>query len=259
MTNHRTRKEGHKYIMVPENLLKQRIKDGEVVVALRVPVEIERQQLEVALSKDTFHLLYIDGQHTGFSDAQLVSFCAIAEDLGLPVQFRIPHTRHTYLIGRYLDMGLSALLVPEVTSEATVEEALAYSYYPQVGSRSWGGDARYGLRQWDGPVSRLAYAEWWNTYVVLAIQFESVEAISNARRLAKRGVDYVAFGPNDLQFSLEGHPNYPLQTVDECMINVAEQLQGTGIRLGMAVTTTPDERGKYLDMGITIFQEAPQL
>jgi hypothetical protein len=41
------------------------------------------------------------------------------------------------------------------------------------------------------------------------------------------------------------------------MRNVAAQLQGSGIRLGMAVTTVPAERSKYLDMGLTIFQEAP--
>jgi hypothetical protein len=42
------------------------------------------------------------------------------------------------------------------------------------------------------------------------------------------------------------------------MRNVAEQLQGTGVRLGMAVMTEPEERGKYLDMGITVYQEAPR-
>ena len=239
--------------------LKQRIKDGEIVVALRVSIDIERGQLEDALAKNTYHLLYIDGQHTAFSDYKLVEFCARAEALGLPVQFRIPHTRQTYLIGRYLDLGPSAVLVPEVVEEASVNEAIAYTYYPQVGHRSWGGVARHGIKALGGQVDRLAYADWWNQHVVLAIQFESIEAISNARRLAKPGVDYVAFGPNDLSFSLESHPDYPLKTVDACMKNVAEQLQGTGIRLGMAVTTEPDERDKFLEMGITLFQEAPQL
>ena len=115
-----------------------------------------------------------------------------------------------------------------------------------------------GGSSWGGKAERLDYAAWWNNHVVLAIQFESIEAISNARALAKPGVDYVAFGPNDLRFNLEAHPNYPLQTVDACMQNVAEQLAGTGIRLGMAVTTNPDERQKFLDMGITVFQEDPQ-
>jgi hypothetical protein len=98
----------------------------------------------------------------------------------------------------------------------------------------------------------------WNHHVVLAIQLESIVAISNARKLAKAGVDYVAFGPTDLTFSLESHPEYPLQTVDDCMRNVAEQLKGSGIRLGMAVMTEPEARDKYLEMGITVFQEAPR-
>jgi 2-keto-3-deoxy-L-rhamnonate aldolase RhmA len=93
---------------------------------------------------------------------------------------------------------------------------------------------------------------------VLGIQLESVDAISHARSFAKPGVDYLAFGPNDLMFNLEGHPSYPLQSVDDCMRNVAEQVEGTGVRLGMHVTTEPDARGKFLDMGITIFQETPQ-
>ena len=52
--------------MPPENLLKQRIKNGEVVVALRIPIDTERSRLEDALAKDTFHLLYVDGQHSAF-------------------------------------------------------------------------------------------------------------------------------------------------------------------------------------------------
>jgi 2-keto-3-deoxy-L-rhamnonate aldolase RhmA len=238
--------------------LKQRIRDGQVVVALRVSIDIERARLEEALGKGDYDLLYVDGQHSAFSDELLVTFCAVAGDLGLPVQFRIPHTRHTYLIGRYLDLGLSALLVPEVVDVASVDEAITFAYYPQVGRRSWGGAARHGLEKFAAPLDRLEYAEWWNGHVVLAIQFESVQAIDGARALARPGVDYVAFGPNDLSFNLESHPRYPLQSVDDCMRNVAEQLCGTGIRLGMAVTTTPDERDRYLDMGITVFQEAPR-
>ena len=242
--------------MPTEASLKQRIRNGETIVALRVSINIGRGRLEEALAKGTYDLLYVDGQHTAFSDDQLVQFCAMAGELDLPVQFRIPHTRQAYLIGRYLDLGLTGILVPEVMDEATVDEAIAYCYYPQMGRRSWGGIARRGAQ---GNVDRLEYAKWWNNTAVLAIQFESVEAIINARKLAKPGVDYVAFGPNDLQFSLEGHPEFPLRTVDACMRNVADQLKGSGIRLGMAVITTPNERDKFLDMGITLFQEAPQL
>jgi 2-keto-3-deoxy-L-rhamnonate aldolase RhmA len=253
---HESRKGEH---MASGPSVKEKIRNGDTVVALRLNIEEPRSTVEKAVGKGNYDLLYVDGQHLGFSDQQLVSFCSMAEDMGLPVQFRIPHTRNTYLIGRYLDMGLSGILVPEVIDPATVDKAIAFSYYPQQGSRSWGGAARYGAGNWDGGLpDRLQYAAWWNTHVILGVQLESVQAISGARELARPGVDYLAFGPNDLTFSLEGHPEYPLRTVNDCMRNVAAQLEGTGIRLGMAVTTEPDEREPYLEMGITIFQEAPR-
>jgi 2-keto-3-deoxy-L-rhamnonate aldolase RhmA len=104
-------------------------------------------------------------------------------------------------------------------------------------------------------MDRLTYAKWWNDYVILAIQVESVEAVTNIGQLAKPGVSVVTFGPNDLSFSLEAHPAYPLQTVDDCMRNVAAQLAGTNIRLAMGTPTKPEERAKFLEIGITLFQE----
>lgn len=238
--------------------LKQRIKDGDVVVALRPPITVGRAQLEAALAKGSYDLIYVDGQHSAFSDDQLVTICGMAEELGLPVQFRIPHTRLTYLIGRYLDLGLSGILVPEVVQPATVDEAVAYAYYPPVGQRSWGGVARYGTEQGGRRLGNAEYAAWWNEHVVLSVQIESIEAVENARALAKPGVDYLAFGPNDLTFDLERHPEYRFRTADECTRYVAEQVRGSGIRLGTAIVTEPGERDKYLEMGLTMFQETPR-
>lgn len=238
--------------------LKEKIRDGAVVVALRASIATKRAQLEEILARGNYDLLHVDGQHVAFTDQQLADFCALAEEMAMPVQFRIPHTRHTYLIGRYLDLGPTAIMVPEMESEAAMDEAVAYAYYPQIGRRSWGGPARVGLRAQGGQADRLTYAAWWNRTVVLCAQLESVDAINNAGKLAKPGVDYLAFGPNDLQFSLEGHPEYPLRAVEACMENVAAQLKGTGVRLGMGTPTKPDEREPYLAMGVTVFQEVAE-
>src|SRR3954462_15517840 len=91
--------------MASAKSLKQKIKDGDIVVALRPSFTTSKSDLDKALSKGTYDLVYIDGQHTPFSDDQLVHITSIAEEAGLPVQFRIPNTRLTFLIGRYLDMG----------------------------------------------------------------------------------------------------------------------------------------------------------
>jgi len=238
--------------------LKQRIRDGDVVVALRPPITIGRNELEAAVAKGSYDLIYIDGQHTAFSDDQLVAICSAAEELGLPVQFRIPHTRLTFLIGRYLDLGLSGVLVPEVIEPSTAQEAVDYAYYPPMGKRSWGGAARYGTQQAGRRLGNAEYAEWWNEHVIVSVQIESIAAVENAPALAKPGIDYLAFGPNDLTFDLERHPEYRFRTSDDCTRYVAEQVKAKGTRLGMAILTEPGDRDKYLEMGLTMFQEAPR-
>ena len=46
--------------------LKQKIKDGDIVVALRPSITITKAEMDAALSKGTYDLVYIDGQHTPF-------------------------------------------------------------------------------------------------------------------------------------------------------------------------------------------------
>ena len=243
--------------MTQDKTLRQRVRDGEVLVALRGSLNTTKSQLADIWATGRYDYIWIDGQHTAFSEESLVAYCTAAEELGIDVQLRIPHTRHAYLVGRYLDLGCSAVLVPEVMEEETVDDALAYTYYPQVGRRSWGCEARRGVRGVAKGMDRLSYAKWWNDYVILSIQVESVEAVTNIQKLAKPGVSVVTFGPNDLSFNMEGHKGYPLTNVDDCMRNVAAQLDGTGIRLAMGTGTKPEERDKYLDIGITMFQEDP--
>ncbi len=238
--------------MSPTKTLRQRMKDGEVLVALRGSLKTSKEELAEIWSTGAYDYIWIDGQHTPYTEEALVTYCRAAEELGIDVQLRIPHTRHAYMVGRLLDFGPTGVLIPEVMEPETIDDAIAYAYYGPIGRRSWGGMNRRGLGQ---GLDRLAYAKWWNDYVILAIQVESVEAVSNIQKLAKPGVSVVTFGPNDLSFSLEDHPEYPLRSVDDCMRNVAAQLAGTDIRLAMGTPTKPDERQKYLDIGITLFQD----
>ena len=156
--------------MTQDKTLRQRIRNGEVLVALRGSLNTTKSQLADIWTTGRYDYIWIDGQHTAFSEESLVAYCTAAEELGIDVQLRIPHTRHAYLVGRYLDLGCSAVLVPEVMEEETVDDALAYTYYPQVGRRSWGGEARRGVRGVAKGMDRLSYAKWWNDYVILSIQ-----------------------------------------------------------------------------------------
>ena len=238
--------------------LKERIHRGELIFGVGASLDFSRSQLEDLLSRGDYSFVYLDSQHSAFSEKELVNFCALAEAVQIPVQLRIPHTRHTYLIGRFLDLGPTGILVPEVQHAHEVDEAIAFFYYAQVGRRSWGGEARLNFRAFGEPTNpasndRLAYADWWNSNGFLVIQLESVEAVINARKLAKPGIDLLAFGPNDLRFSMESLPHSPFKTVDECIRHVLEQVRDSTVQVSLGVSTA-EERDKYVEMGVTVLQ-----
>lgn len=240
--------------MAKGDTLKQRIRSGEVIIGVSVPISADRKRMEAILSKDKYDYIVVDSQHSAFNEDRLVTVCAIAEEVGIPLQFRIKHTRQAYLIGNLLDLGPWSIEVPQVELESTVDEAINYFYYPQVGIRSNGGAARYGLK---GREEQFEYAKWWNNTGVLEMQLESVQATTNARKLAKPGVDLLSWGPTDLAFSLEGNPKHPFKTMDDCIRYVLEQLHGTQVKVSLR-SGTPDQRDKYTKMGVTVLLERAQ-
>ncbi len=86
---------------------------------------------------------------------------------------------------------------------------------------------------------------------------ETVTGVTNARKLAKPGVDCLTWGPADLSFDLEAHPEYPFQTTDSCVRHVLKQLEGTDVRVSFR-NGAPDQRDKYKEMGVTVFMERPR-
>jgi 2-keto-3-deoxy-L-rhamnonate aldolase RhmA len=233
--------------------LRKRIADGEELVMMRADIGWGKDRLESAWSGGKYDFIWLDAQHSPYSDRDLVAFTEATEQLGIPVQMRIPHTRDAHKVGRFFDLGITGALVPEVMEASTVQDALDFAYYGPLGRRSWGGANRFGVRSRQAPTVRGEYAAWWNDTVTLSIQIESVETVTNIARLVKPGITHVTFGPNDLEFSIERHPTYPLRSVEECMRNVAEQLEGSGIRISMGTGTTEGERQKYRELGATIF------
>ena len=120
--------------------LKQRIRDGELIYGVSVPVSANRDEMKAIIDKDHYDFVMADSQHSAYNEPQLVKYCNIADSLDIQVHFRIKHTRNAYLIGNYLDLGPSGVEVPQVELESTVDEAITWFYYPQIGVRSAGGE-----------------------------------------------------------------------------------------------------------------------
>ncbi len=239
-----------------ERNLKQRIGAGEQIIGANVGMAHTGEQLKKVVESGEYDFLWVDGQHSAFSEDTLVEFCDKADALDADVMFRIKHTFHSYLVGNLLDLGPAGIEVPQVELESTVEESVNYFYYPQKGMRSWGGGARRKVGEQGG--DRLRYAEWWNSYGVLMMQVESIPAVTAARKLAKRGVDCLSFGPNDLWYSIEAHPHHPFRDVDDCVRHVVEQLEDLETQVCFR-NYAADKRQQYVDMGVTVFLESPPM
>jgi 2-keto-3-deoxy-L-rhamnonate aldolase RhmA len=231
--------------------LKQKLRTGQRVYGFGAAMAMDRDEFRRIVERGEYDFAFIDSQHSAYSEHGLVEFCNLADELDFPVQLRIKHTRHAYLIGNLLDLGPSGIEVPQVERDESVAEALHSFYYPPLGGRSYGGPARRLAAQYADP---FEYARWWNEYGVLWLQVESVAAVTGAYRLARQGVDCLSFGPVDLSFDLKCHPHPSLKTVDDCVAHVARQVQGTGVRVCFR-NGTRETREKYAEMGVTVFLE----
>ena len=92
--------------MTSQSNLRARIAAGEELVALRGDIGWSKDQLAAAWGGDKFDFIWLDSQHSPYTDQQLVSFTGSAEELGIPVQLRVPHTRDAHKVGRFFDLGI---------------------------------------------------------------------------------------------------------------------------------------------------------
>ncbi len=210
--------------------LKEKMHNDGRVRTVSAPVESTRAELErIIKENDGVDLFSVDGQHRPLPDERdLVKFCKLAEGLGAGVQLRLPHPRWAYMTGRYADLGVLAILVPIVEEVEQADEAINNFYYPPLGSRSWGGQYRYGETP---PTDRLEYSQWWNGTGMLGFQIETLRGALNVRDLVKPGVDWISWGPGDMSFDIERHSNSPFKTMSEAHSFVIKQLEGFDVRL----------------------------
>ena len=241
--------------MAGEENLKERIRRGEQTIGVSVPLSATKDQIEQIYSKDSYNYISVDSQHSPLDEVQLVALSTAAQELGIPVHFRIKHTRYAFQVGNWFDLGPSLIEVPQTEEEETIRDAVDFSYYRPVGKRSWGGAARVGSSE---RTDIKEYTEWWNNFGVLMMQVESIQAICNIPRIARPGVDCISWGPSDLAIDRSLNPLHPLSVSDDACVEYAiKALEGTSTRLMMR-SYDWQLRDKYFGMGATVLLERPK-
>ena len=232
---------------------KERIRSGERLFGASIPMHADVDWLRGIVARRPYDFVSVDAQHSAFSEHTLEAFCTAAGEVGVPVWFRIKHTRFTFLVGNFLDLGPHAIEIPQVEQVSHGRRGGGQLLLPTARRRAVGAAGRDSA----SPTRDLEeYAALWERTGALAMQIESVAATTAARRLAKDGVDFFSIGPADM--TLRPAPTSPttrLQSVDDCVRYLVRELEGTGIRVCMR-TMAGDDPAPYHDMGVTMILES---
>jgi 4-hydroxy-2-oxoheptanedioate aldolase len=134
-----------------------------------------------------FGFVCIDQQHGLIGDDALLPMAQALDSTGTPVVVRVTGNE-AGAIGRALDRGAAAVIVPMVDTAADAARAVAACHYPPRGGRSYGPTRAAWSPGRPDPLC-----------IVMAETLAAVEALPDIA--AVEGLDAVFVGPSDLAFS----------------------------------------------------------
>ena len=182
-----------------------------------------------ALANAGHDFVWLDMEHAMIGWETLLTLVQYARLAGITPLVRATELSYP-LIARALDAGAIGIVVPRVESIAQVEEAVSCAYYPPVGRRGGGGEARNGYER-KSPAEILADI---NGTTVVAVQIETTTAVELVDQIAAvPGVDIVCVGPHDLSISMGltgqyDHPDF-VAAVSHVMTRVAVAGKAAGM------------------------------
>jgi 2-keto-3-deoxy-L-rhamnonate aldolase RhmA len=146
-----------------------------------------------------YDFVMLDCEHGLFSDCDLLAGIVALAAADTAVLVRTSG-HDAQAIGRYMDLGVDAIVVPNVTTAAQARELVRAMSYPPAGTRGAGAGmhraTRYGLDD-------AAHGDDPSEGVLLLPIIESALGVVNADDiLAVEGVRGVIIGPGDLSASL---------------------------------------------------------
>lgn len=178
--------------------LAQRVRDGESVVGYWVvtdnPLGTER------IARLGYDYVALDAQHGLFGYQGLVNGLLAIDASGAAAGVvRVAANDPTH-IGRALDAGARAVIVPLVNTAEDAAAAVAAASYPPEGIRSY-GPMRSSLRVGPHPAEA-------NRQVLVLAMIETPAGLANVEAIAATpGLDGLYIGPSDLALALgAAHP-----------------------------------------------------
>lgn len=194
---------------------------------LREPMTAE------AAARMGYDYVVVDLQHGIASEPEALAMMQAAEAAGAIPVARVA-TNHPMTIGRALDAGALAVIVPMVNTAEDAKAAVAACRYPPIGDRSYGPVA--AISRYSDDYARVA-----NETVACLVMIETVQALENLEEiLSVPGIDGVYVGPVDLSLTL-GLPPRPDNDAPE-FLSAIDRILDSCDRHGIVPAIHADER-----------------
>jgi 4-hydroxy-2-oxoheptanedioate aldolase len=147
------------------------------------------------LARSGFDWVCLDAQHGVYGRAELLETARAYPFEAAELVVRVASCDFAG-IGSALDAGATTVIVPQIESVEEAERAVAATYYPPRGNRSWGPLGLTFGRAATEP-------EPANEQISCAVMIESAVALERVEAIAAvPGITQLFVGPNDLSLSL---------------------------------------------------------
>jgi 2-keto-3-deoxy-L-rhamnonate aldolase RhmA len=176
-----------------------------------------------------YDFLLLDAEHGVFSESDFLhTLRALASTDTLGMVRLAGHD--TKALGRYMDMGADAIVVPDVSTAEQAKALVRAMEYPPAGTRGFGAAAhratRYGL-------NLPAHVSTPRAGVCLFLIIESTLGVANVDEIAAvEGVDGLIVGTSDLSANLGRVGDYSQPVYAQALSNIEKAVAAAGKLLG---------------------------
>jgi 4-hydroxy-2-oxoheptanedioate aldolase len=179
-----------------------------------------------------YDFLMLDCEHGLFSEIDHLQTLQALAAADVAAMMRLKN-HDTQAVGRYLDMGADAIMVPNVSTADEARALVRAMNYPPAGTRGFGAPGhratRYGM---DLAMHLKAPREG----VCLLVMIESAPGVANVEDiLAVEGVDGVFIGPSDLTANLGS----PRDFAQPLYAQAVERIERAASNEGKIIGTAP--------------------
>jgi 2-dehydro-3-deoxyglucarate aldolase/4-hydroxy-2-oxoheptanedioate aldolase len=227
--------------------LKKRLQNGENLLGTMITV-IDHPDMVKILQVCGFDYFIIDCEHGYMSYSKAAAMLAYAREAGIGGFVRVPGPSREAIL-RYMDMGATGLMMPNVDTAEQAKVLVEHAKYAPLGNR---GVALVRAQSGYNPgMPQTQYMEKMNNETILIVQIESRAAVENITEIiGTPGIDLAFIGPNDLCLSLgvpggQDRPEY-LNAVQKVIDACAKAKKYSGMQ-----AMTPDLMKSWIAKGMS--------